>query len=267
MVLSDLSSTTKETLKTTIEVAKIIGGEIQVFSVKRLTEVVDVDNQLSAMRSINTEHSVIDKKLKKMIDSISGSQDITISYSFAFGNIKNQISRYIDEKAPDIIVLGKRKNKPLSFIGDSITEFVLTTFEGPILIASDKLTWEPEQKLSIGILNGCSPSQSTRFASDLMLKVKKPIKSFKFVNDSEGSETQNILQEEQMVEYAFDYTKGAINGLSKYVSQNKVDLLFLDRESNNLNSQTTLETSDIRHIINKSKVSLLISDTRIQRLV
>ena len=151
-------------------------------------------------------------------------------------------------------------------MGDSITEFVLSRFEGPILIASDKLTLEPEQKLSIGILNGCPPSQSTRFASDLMLKVKKPIKSFKFVKDSDGSETQNSLQGKEMVEYAFAYTKGAINGLSKYVSQNKIDLLFLDRESMNSNTQTTLEMSDIRHIIDKSKVSLLISDTRIQRL-
>ncbi len=259
VVLSDLNNVTDRMLKNTVKFAKIIHGEITIFNIKRPTEIVDIDNQLSAMRSINTEHSAIDRQLSELIAPISKSQEIDIKYSFVFGNIKDEISNYIKEHSPDIIVLGRRKYKPLSFIGDGITEFVLETFDGPVLIASGEHDLEPGEKLSFGVLNDSGHSMNLEFAVDLMSHVLKPIKSFKFVKNSNASKNKTLSQNKEVIEYVFEYSDGAINSLSKYISKNKVDLLYLRRVRNGSDDERVLKLSDIGHIINKTSASVLVS--------
>ncbi|MGB6154225.1 MAG: universal stress protein [Pricia sp.] len=259
LVLSDLNNATDKMLANTVRLAKIINGEIAIFNVKRPTEIVAIDNQLSAMRSINTEHSVIDKKLSKLIAPISKSQEVDITHSFAFGNVKDEISSYIKKHTPDIIVLGRRKYNPLSFVGDGITEFVLKTFDGPILIASDKYVMEPEEKMALGVLNGSARSLNLEFAEDLMANVLKPIKSFKFVKNSNAPKPTKLAKDGEITEYVFDYNDRAVSSLSKYISKNRVDLLYLGRGKKGSVDEKTLKLSDIWHIINAIKASVLVS--------
>ena len=130
VVLSDLKKSSVATLESTVEMAKMIGGEIEVFHVKRPAEVIDIENQLSAMRTINQEHLTIDKKMQRLIKPISKNREIGIKYSFTFGNVKNEIGDYIRENRPDIVVLGKKKSKSFGLIRDRISEYVLNTFDG-----------------------------------------------------------------------------------------------------------------------------------------
>ena len=53
---------------------------------------------------------------------------LVFNSNFSFGNIKDEIRTYIKDTKPDIIVLGQRDSKPLKFIGDSITHFLLKEF-------------------------------------------------------------------------------------------------------------------------------------------
>lgn len=258
-VFSDLNSATHKILKTTVKLAKIINGEIEIFTIKKPSEIVDIDNQLSAMRSINTEHSVIDKKLKKLIGPISEEYEFDLRYSYTFGNLKNEIIKYIKDRNPDIIVLGRRKNRRLSFVGDGITEFVLNTFRGPVLIASGKHALEPGKKLSLGVLNGTGRSLNLEFAEDLMAYVQKPTKSFTFVKNSESSKTKKISQDKEIIEYIFEYNDGAINSLSKYIAKNNIDLLYISRGKEDSDEESNLNLSDFWRIINKTKISVLIS--------
>ena len=54
--------------------------------------------------------------------------------SFAIGNVKSELESYKKEQQPDIIVLGKRKNNTDKLIGDSITKFLLNTFNDVVII-------------------------------------------------------------------------------------------------------------------------------------
>ncbi len=100
----------------------MINGDIEFFHVKKPTDIVEKENQLSAMRTINEKYIITRKKIEKLIKSISEDYGVNVKHSFTFGNIKNEIANHIEKVKPDIIVLGKRRQKPINLIGDSINE-------------------------------------------------------------------------------------------------------------------------------------------------
>ena len=124
LVLSDLNETTSKTIKSGVSFAKIVDADINFFYVKKPTEVVKKESQLSAMRTINKAYFSIDKKIKKIIDPISKTASGML-HTFAIGNIKNEIEKYFNKNKPDIIVLGKKKNRIVNFMSDNITPFIL----------------------------------------------------------------------------------------------------------------------------------------------
>lgn len=246
LVLSDLKDDTKSTLKSTISLAKMIDGDINFFHVKRPSDIVEKDNQLSAIRSINTEFKTINKKIQNLINPISKEYGTTINSKFSFGNVKSEIEAYIKDLQPDIIVLGKKKFRPFNFMGDNITEFVLNTHSGVVMIASEKNALEPNQEIALGILNDLEPSSKIEFAHDLVGNSKKPLRSFKIVDDNNEEQGSQIHTGKKTVEYVFEKNDNSIKNISNYVSKNNINLLCLKRRNNNA--------------IHKLDVSLLVSN-------
>ena len=78
LVLSDLENTVNSTLKSTISFAKIIGADVEFFHVKKPTDVVGRDSQLSAMRTINEEFVATNNRLQALTDSISKTNSINV---------------------------------------------------------------------------------------------------------------------------------------------------------------------------------------------
>ena len=72
-VLTDLKSGSSNAFKNAIKFADMIGGELELFHVKRSTDVVRTDNQFSALRSMKDEFAATDKGMRKFIDPISNS--------------------------------------------------------------------------------------------------------------------------------------------------------------------------------------------------
>ena len=125
LVLSDLKKSPSTILKSTVSLAKMIDGDINFFHVKKPSDVVERESQLSAMRTINQEQIITGKKIQEALAPISNDYNVNINSTFAFGNVKNEIEEHIKVTNPDVIVLGKRKAKGLRFLGDNITDFVL----------------------------------------------------------------------------------------------------------------------------------------------
>ena len=257
LVLSDLKDSTNSILKSSVSLAKMINGDVAFFHVKKATDVVENDSQLSAIRIINKLHTKTRSQIQYLIDAISKDYDIKISNNHAFGNVKNEITDYLQVNKPDIVVIGKRKSHPFNFTGDNITDFIIKTHNGAIMIASDENTFEPNKVFSLGLLNNIEKSINIEFAESLISHSTKPLKSFKIgkqpnvLNESEKS------IENKTVEYVFEQTDNAINNLFKYLSKNNVDLLCLNRENEKNYMNTT--KIDINQIINKMNISLLIA--------
>lgn len=254
LVLSDLKNTTNNALKSAISLAKIIDANIEFFHVKKPTEIVENDNQLSAMRSINKEYTTIEKKIKKLIAPISKEYDMSIHSTFSFGNVKDEITKHIQEHQPDIIVLGKKKSNPLKISGDYITDFVLKNYNGSVMIASNNNVLEPNKELSLGILNDVEPSLNMNFANDLLNNTQQPLKSFKINNNANRPKGIKLDIDKKIVEYVFEQNDNSIKNLSNYVSKNNINLFCINKDEKN-----DIVKTDIKEIISKFNVPVLVS--------
>lgn len=258
LVLSDLNASTSTILKSTVSLAKMIHGEIHLFHVKKPTEVVKQESQLSAIRTLNQEHLATEKEIQNEIQSISGNYNVAIKYKCSVGNVKNEIAGHIAEQKPDVIVLGKRKSKTVKILGGSITTFVMKKYKGPIMIAASENAIEPNQYISLGIFNEMEKSFDFEFASDLMAHIEKPLKSFKFVKSSNTEETETPRTGET-VEYVFEHKDGAMENLSRYLSKSNINLLCINRNKKQEKNKKNMIMADIREAINTFNVSLLFT--------
>lgn len=247
LVLSDVDMSLNATLKSALNLAKIVGGEIDLFCVKKPTEIVEKESQLSAMRTINEKFIATDNQLKSLIKKLNTQKDIAIRHKIAFGNLKDEIGQRLKEIKPDIVVLGKRKSTIFSFFGDNIIDFVLKEYEGTIMVASMKNPLKASSELSLGLLNDNTDLNSNRFKEILISFATKPLKSFKIGGkkaiDNEVSKTK------ETVEFVFEKGDNALKNMDNYLSKNKVQLLFVNKEKNKISS-----------LIDTLNCSLLLTD-------
>jgi len=261
LVLSDLKDSMLTTLESAVSLAKMIGGELVFFHVKNPSELVNQESQLSAIRSMNHEHTKTDNKIRNIIKSFSEDHNIKITYSFVFGNVRNEIGEYLKKHRPDIIVLGKKKPKPLSLIGDNIAHFLLKEHDGEILIVDEKKALVSNMNLSLGVLNDRGNTFNMSFADDLLAHNQKPLKSFKIAKNSNKVSSANNSSDKKVIEFVFEQGANSIKTVSNYISKNNINLLCMDRmknDSNTIEENPTL-SSDIKEIISDLNVSLLIT--------
>ena len=84
LVLSDLKDGTTNSLQNAVSLSKIINADIEFFHVKKPTDVINRESQLSAMRTINKEHLAIDNKIKDLLGPVTKTYDTPIKSSYAF---------------------------------------------------------------------------------------------------------------------------------------------------------------------------------------
>lgn len=261
LVLSDLKDSNNQLLKSAVSLSKKIDGHVQFFHVKKPTDIVERESQLSTFRSINEQHTKTKKSIEELVSSVHKTYDIKVDYSYTFGNVKNEIGDYISKNKPDIIILGNRKPKPISLLGDSITEFVLNTHKGAILIANNDHVLEPNKDMSIGVLNGELTLLHNEFPKELLEGTNESLKIFSFTNNQIDMAQENQNEQTKTVEYVFEHNDNTINNLSKYVLKSNINLLLIDRNKKE-NKQKNTKQIDVKNIIDKLNVSLLISSQK-----
>ncbi|WBU90547.1 universal stress protein [Cellulophaga omnivescoria] len=245
LVLSDLKKSTVSTVKSTVNLAKMINGDVSFFHVKKASDVVVRDNQLSAMRAINEQYNSTDRIISAITKPISKIQNIKINHSFAFGNVKNEIARQIEEQQPDIIVLGKRKPKMINIIGDHITEFVLKNYKGIIMIAANDGAVKPIDTLALGVLNKNKEELNLKFTQDLIKHSKQPLTSFSVVE--KGYNVAHTQSANDEVTYVFEQGDNEIQKISNCLVKSNVNLLCVNRA-----------TKGLHNVIDKTNVSLIL---------
>ena len=251
LVLSDLGDSTGNILKNTAHLAKMIGGDIGFFHVKQPSKVVKQDNQLSAIRSINASYVSTKKEIEQLVGPISESYHQKIDPVVVLGNVKEEINKQIQSFQPDIIVLGQRKQVPFKLLGDSITQHVLSNFDGPVMIASHDKVLEQDQELSLGLFNDTWECLKTALAEELLEHSNQPLKSFRIANGHFRSEEIDL--DKKIVEYNFSTSDNALKNISKYLSKIKVDVLFVNRE------KTGQDKTNINDVIGTFNVPLLLT--------
>ena len=258
-VFSDLNNGADTALKSAIGLSKMINASIDFFYVKEASRIVASENQLSAMRSINEEYTLTKKQIEDLVNPISNKYNVPVAYSFSFGNIKNEIEKYIAENMPEIIVLAKRKSKKL-LGGDRVTEFVLKTFKGKIIIAADGNLLNSEHQVSLGLLNETEQLSNDELVSSLLKQSKQPLKNFKVVSDSASVSETGISNSLKSVAYVFERNDQIYEKLTKYISKSNINLLYIGRNGENTMDKENFIKTAIPEVMNKTDVSILIPE-------
>lgn len=148
LVLSDLKENARDTLAYAITIAKEINGALELFCVKKPNDIVTTENQLSAVRIVNNEFVKTEQKAKNLARSIVKDNFFPVKNTIEFGSVKTEIENHINQTKPDLIIIGKRQKKLLSFNGDKITEFVLKKYTDKVLILGKNTLPEVYTKLN-----------------------------------------------------------------------------------------------------------------------
>ncbi len=236
LVLIDLLPRSEKTLIDAVNLAQIIHGNIEVFYVKPLTDIIDHENQMSAMRAMEEERLATKKKLQDLIDPVAKNEGISIDIDFTFGNVKNEIEKHLKKTNPDIVVLGKRKRKLINLLGDNVTQFILNTFSGIILMGGEAKKLQLNDEISIGLFNDAVAGCNIEIIQDLSKRTMARIKLFGLRKKSDtlvknvmATRLKTIHNIEEIIEYEFEEGSHGLDGLANYVTKNNVGLLCIGR--------------------------------------
>ncbi|MFV9551700.1 hypothetical protein [Algibacter sp. PT7-4] len=259
LVLSDLNKSINTTLKSTFSFAKklSLSVDIDLFCVVKPVDVVKKDNQLSAMRTVNQEFFKATKKLESLIEPYTKDTHVNIKYTYIVGHVKNEINSYIDENQPDIVVLEKKKFKPLNLVANNLTDFILKKHKGDVLIVNNKNILEANKEFSLGLLNHTENIFNLSATKDLINQSKETLKSFRIVNSLNSiSEQKNKENNKDITEYVFEHNDNTVNSLKNYLTINNINLLCIERSEKNNNA---LEKITFKNIINKVDTAVLLT--------
>lgn len=232
LVLSDIGKSSETMLKTSMNIAKMVEGEIDILCVKKPTDLVEKESQLSAMRTINESFIKADNKIKTIKKELSKNTQVNIKHKISFGNLKDEISNHLTETRPDIVILGKRKSNLLSFLGDNMVNFLLKKHKGTVIVTDNKNILETSSELSLGLLNDINQS-ADRFTKKLISQTKKPLKSFQTSNKK--SVLNKMMTGNKMATFIFDKESSELKNIGVSVSKNNIDLLLVNRNQEDIN--------------------------------
>lgn len=259
-LLSYLKEDISKLLKSAVGLAQMINGEIEVFNVTKPTAVVSKENQLSAMRTINREHILTDKRMRDIVSPYIENYRVPITYSSTFGNIRNEIGRYLNENNPDILVLGRSKNTPVNTADDRIINFILNFFKGTVLIISPDKGLEPGKKIGVGTLNCSEAAFTPSFTEDLLCNANNTLKSFNIVETSHVLPLADNFLGHKIITYVFDHNENTIKNLPMYLSKNSIDLLLMERRKKEREGLSRFV--DTYDMVRKADINLLISGNK-----
>ena len=258
LFLCDLERYSDKMLKNSINLAKILNARIEMFYVKKVTDIAKADNQFSVMREMSHDFIDSNKFFEESLSALSDEERNLISYTIGYGNIKDEVSWHIKSFNPDVIVMGKRKRKAVSFIGDSLTEFVINNYDGEVVIAREDGRFDLDGNISLGLFNTDENSFKETIAETLIGHSKKPLKHFRSMKASTIERLEKADKTLRKVEYIFEQNATLVKNISKYVSLNKVNLLCLEKKT--ISRDSTLgSTMGIGNLVDNLNVSLWIS--------
>lgn len=264
LVLMDKCKASNNALKNAVNLAKLIDGSIEVFQVEKMTGEAKYENQITALRAIDEEGFKHKKEFKSILNLVAKREGLSVKCDFTYGNVKNEIKDHIKKTNPDIVVIGKRKKKILSFLGDGLTKNLLKNHIGAVLIAGENEAFTSYNDKSIGFLNNVEGIEKISLVNDLKKHIKKPHRLFK-INQGDVKTKQDELakveQEEaknEPVVYEFEANNNAASGMANLISNNNLALLCLNKKNKSHSSFSNRLNDIFTKTIEQTSIPVLV---------
>ncbi|MDN5202402.1 universal stress protein [Fulvivirgaceae bacterium BMA10] len=188
LVLMDFSMASYSALRYAIMISKLVKANIRVFHVAIPDEVITSENQTIALKAINSRVVKIEDKLS-LIHEIVATEGISTTYQYSFGNIIKELKAYVDFINPDLVIVGKKKEKP-GFSG-KLTGYLLNKYTGSLLIVNEEEKIQQDKGVPLN-RNGVETLERTRYQPALE-NVRDPMHSLSFL-----SAGQSTMQDDQV---------------------------------------------------------------------
>lgn len=259
LVLTDFRTSSSDTLKNTLCIAKKMQADVELFHVKNPLDVFQTENQLSALRSFSSAHNKTNKAFDKLLSTVD-CKETKVSYSVAVGRLKKEMDKKIGQCQPTIIVVGKRSRNPLKLSRDGLTNYLLKTASCPILIASSQTNALTLKNLVPAFYNDSHTIFSNLMAIQALNDEYDTIREYRIVSKAEDSDIpiKENVPDKKKVEFLFERNDNAIKTLSNYLVKNNVNLFCIMREDQlNKDLQALIDNVDVSLLITgKHKVSI-----------
>ncbi|MBS9463525.1 universal stress protein [Flagellimonas sp. 389] len=252
LVLMDLSKSSENALKNAVQLAKTIHGSIDVFHVKAPTDVVKSENQLSAIRGIHQESRSTKSKLEELIQKTIAEEGVKIGYQISYGNVKNTIQRHIEQRQPDIVILGKERPKLIGFLSDDLTGYLLNESNVNVLIVGEGNTLDSYKDISLGIYGTIQNKSSLEILDNLKQETSKRIKHFS-VRDSNKETQKEEKGNTNATSYVFSEGANALDGLASYVLKTNTQILCIAKEP-----KGSKVTASVKPLLRKLDIPVLL---------
>lgn len=141
LVLIDFSESSEVLVRYGISLAKQIGASIRLFHVASNNGIELTENQMGTIHSISSSDNEILRKLESYASMVRN-EDLEVSYSYAYGNRKNEISDQIESTLPSLVIIGRSMKSNLSlnrlFGRKPISQSIAKEVDVPILLLGQK---------------------------------------------------------------------------------------------------------------------------------
>lgn len=253
-VIADITANLENVVANATELAKAVGGIVEVFYVKAPTDIVKGDNQLSAMRTLHRDSRVTESKLRSVVQQFSSPNGPKVTYKIAYGNTKNTIKSYLNQEQPHTVVLGKSKSRFPGIPASGLANFVMNACEANVLVTGEDHKLHTFEDISLGVYGKTMEDTTSGVLADLHKKTSKPVRLFSVRKEQEAlSNEENRVQD--AVSYVFTEGSNVMDGLVSYVKRTNTQLFCIPRKSS---KESYMQSDRTRQIVQKLDVPVLI---------
>ena len=221
LVVFDQSKAAHVGLQNAINLAKPINGAIDILCINQLSNIEKTENQVAFLRELKEMHQRIKLEMQKLVNLISDTEELTIIYSYTYGNLIEEVQKHIQMTEPDMVVIGRQKRGFLNSFNIRKLNQLRVNYDGLILLSGEKNNLSNTKKLKLGFLDEKEINNSFNLIQELIRKTKPILSVFTIFNK------KNVKKESKpkKVIYEFEENDVVDSNITNYIHKNRIDLL------------------------------------------
>jgi nucleotide-binding universal stress UspA family protein len=263
LVLTDFSEASYSALKYAISLAKLIKGNIHVCYIANPSKIVSNDNQVAAIRDINSENKKIVKKIGAIVEMILTEGINAIPHCY-IGNIIYEFEELTNHLKPDVVILGK-KAENLKLAG-KLTSYLMNEYLGSLLIVKEDTAFKNDTKISVVCNNNTFDLYDSKLIFSLNNQTKPPLKLLKINQKNDLNTKITVPQTWRESSYEIDdsiqleQNTTIVDSLLQHITNNDTELLCIGRgkSRNYLQRMFSGSPSTLKDVVNKIHTPILV---------
>jgi nucleotide-binding universal stress UspA family protein len=263
LVLIDFSDASYNALKYAISLAKLIKGNIHVCHIANPSNIVKDDNQVAALRDIDSETVKIEKKIGAIVEMIITEGINAIPYC-SIGNIIYEFEELANQLKPDLIILGKKAETPQ--LKGKLTSHLMNTYEGALLIVKEGVLFNNDTKITLSCNNKTFDLYDSSLIFLLNNQTQSPLKLLNITLKRGSCDEIIVPQTWRESSYEIDQNiqpeknSTVVDSLLQHITKNDTELLCIGRGKprNYLQRILSSSPSTLVDVVNKIHTPVLI---------